>query len=90
MTAFTPEQQRVLQKSLAKAQFIWALGESGVMAMNPKMIKDSFERLWNENSLQSRTVKDAAKWIVEFMANDPAVETAFVFVLEDEVEVKPL
>lgn len=82
MSTFSDTQIRALMKSLARAQYVCALGDQA-QAMNPLYIRDSFEKMWAENSIQSRMVRDTAKWMVEFMAADPAVASAFTAPIDE-------
>lgn len=38
-----------LARTIARADFTWGVGETGVMAINPETLDASFEKAWRED-----------------------------------------
>jgi len=48
------EQELTLARVIAQADFIWQMGEDGVMACNPKLAGDAFDEAWKDATSSTR------------------------------------
>jgi len=79
------EPSAAIARDLAFADYLYAIGESGVMAMNPDLAESAFEKSWGANDATGEAMRERYGFMARSAAR--AVAEACRAVLEEAAAI---